>query len=225
MRKGRKSGKRVIGSLYMCFIMLFSMNVNAATQKADAKNMQKTIKYIQKNKYALAAKYNNRLSQTAKEKSTLKMSPAMKKAYLKVIKQHPVNGFGTRKVIRNYYLTDMDQDKKADLLILTGSCEQDTRLTVYRYRKGRAKKAGTIDAMHTQYSAYPNHRGIIEKSYSWEVNSISLITIRKNRLVREHIATMKKENYINIRCELQSHYRSSGYGYSYNEWLDTSDLR
>lgn len=217
--------KRVIGSLCMCFIMLFSMNVNAATQKADAKNMQKTIKYIQKKKYAQAVKYNNRLNQTAKEKCTLKMTPAMKRAYLKIINRYPVQGFGTQKVIRNYYLTDIDQDKKADLLILTGSCEQDTRLTVYRYRKGKAKKVGTIDAMHTQYSAYPNHKGIIEKSYSWESNSISVITIRKNRLVRKHISTMKKENYINIRCELPSHYRSSWYGYSYYEWLDTSDLR
>lgn len=210
-------------------VPLLPLNTQAASQKSDGKNMAKVIKCIKSKDYSSARKYNNKLNATAVEKCTSTMSKGMKKAYLKIVNKYPVNGFGEKTVIRDYYLTDINNDKKADLLVVTGSCEGDSRLTVYQYKKGKAKKTGSIDAIHASYSAYPNHKGIVEEFALTGYDDFSLITLKNNKLVRTKLdgTTIDKlgGSYFSLRCKLKSHYRSSGYGYYSYGWMDTSDLR
>lgn len=210
--------------IVMSFAFLSTQPVWAASEKSDAKNMELTLKYISRKNLNKARKYNQKLSTTASEKCNLKMSKKMKKAYLKIVKRYPVKGFGERTVLRDYYLTDIDNDKKTDLLIVIGSCESNSRLVVYRYKQGKAVKAGSIDACHTSYRAYPNHKGVVEVFGMHGRMTISILTLKKNKLIRKELGSMEFDD-LGLKCKLKSHYRSSGDWYNRSCWMSTSDLK
>lgn len=225
MKKIKKIGLCYFTAMLLLIMLLPVCNVQAASQKANEKNTVKVLTYLKKGKYREALQYNRKLDKTAKEECTKKMSKKMKKAYLKIVKRYPVGRSYGETVLWNYYLTNLDNDNSAELIIEIGSCEGDKRLVVYKYKKGKVKKIGSIDAIHSSYSAYVNHKGIIEEFGMHGYNTISIISIKGKKLVRRELCSTDIAsfggNWFQMRCQLKSHLKGSG---SYT-WMDYSDLK
>lgn len=202
-----------------------SLSAQAATAKSDGKNMEKVLKYYGQNKYSKAKKYNKKISKIAKESCVKKMSSKMKKAYKKVVKKWPVKMGYSKDYLWGYYLTDIDNDKKAELLVQIGTCEADARVHVYKYKKGKAVKIDTIAAGHTSFHAYPNHKGVIFYWGHMGYESISVITIKNGKLSGKGIGSRdlnKGGNWLNLNCALDDHV---SYDSNYNRILDLNDLK
>lgn len=191
-----------------CITAIFSHSfyAGAATTKSDGKNMIKVLKYYGQKKYSLAQKYSKKLSATAKEPCVSKMSSKMKKAYYKVVKQYSTDNSSGKAYIWGYYLTDIDNDKKTDLIVKVGSCEGDCRFYVYQYKKGKAGKIGSVAAVHAEVYAYPNHNGVVIYGGVTQSEWISMLTIKKKKLKVKSIGSRQDVYpYFNLRCQLNSH--------------------
>lgn len=202
-----------------------SISAQAATAKSDGKNMEKVLKYYSQNKFSKAKKYNKKISATTKEACVKKMSSKMKKAYKKVVKKWPVNYTYTKDYLWGYYLTDIDNDKKAELIVQVGTCEADVRIHVYKYKKGKAVKIGSMSAGHTSFHAYPNHKGVILYWGHMGYESISVLTIKSGKLSGKEIGSRdlnKSGNWLNLKGALDDHI---SYDSNYNRTLDLSDLK
>lgn len=197
----------------LCVMSIFSVtaNVSAATEKSDGKNMKKVLYYYGKKEYQAARKYNKKISKVAKEACVTNMTLGMKKAYRNVVKRYKVNTSSKQKYIWAYYLTDIDNDNKADLLVKAGTCETDVKLYVYQYKKGKARKTGSVDAFHTDYYAYPNHKGVLGYGGMMGEEWIRLLTVSNGKLKEKLIGSRGTDKYwFSLRCKLNGHI-------SYNE--------
>lgn len=204
---------------FVCITTVFShaSYAGAASAKSDGKNMKKVLKYYGQKKYSLAQKYNKKLSATAKEPCVSKMSAKMKKAYYKAVKQYSTDSSSGKPYIWGYYLTDIDNDKKADLIVKAGSCEGDCMFYVYQYKKGKARKIGLADAVHAEVYAYPNHNGVLIYGGVTQYEWISMLTVKKGKLKVKSIGS--RENvypYFGLRCAVSSNAKAVGTGYTIN---------
>lgn len=212
----------------MCFVICMLSTLSSSTsvlaisrETKDGKNMQKTLHYYGKKQYKKAQKYCNKVSKRASESCVAKMSPKMKRAYLKIVKQYKVSSF-TGKYMWGYYLTDIDNDKKADLLVKAGSCEGDVRLYVYQYKNGKVKKVGSTAAWHTGFYAYPNHNGIVGQEGAQGEEWMYWIRI-KNGKIRKKLIGIRRftGKWFSMRCALNSHI---SYDANYNPSVNYADL-
>ena len=177
----------------------------AASEKSDGENMEKVLKYYKTKQFEKAIQYSKKLSKTAREACVSDMSAEMKKAYLKIVKKYKADSSDDAEYLWDYYYSDVDNDKKADLLLKYGSCEGDVKLYVYQYKAGKAKKIGSVEAFHTSYYAYPNHKGVIGYGGMMGKEWVRLITIKDGKLKEKTIGThTTDEDYFNLRCILKS---------------------
>lgn len=205
----------------------FSLSVQAATAKSDGQNMEKLLKYYGKNKISKAKKYNKKLNAYAKEACVKKMSSKMKKAYKKIVKKWPVDAPTGTDYLWGYYLTDIDNDKKADLLVQVGTCEADARTHVYKYKNGKAVKIATIGSGHTSFHAYPNHKGVIFYSGHMGNECISVVTIKNGKVSEKTIGyrgviTETTCDWLDLKCVLKRHI---SYDANHKRKLDLGDLK
>jgi hypothetical protein len=183
-----------------------------ASEKTDGKNMKKVLKYYKQGKYSKARKYSKKLPSRAKEEAVQNMSVDMKKAYKKKVKSY-VKKYGLdigngKKYVWDYFLTDIDNDKNADLIVEYGSCEADVRYAVYQYKDGKAKKVGKTYCSHTAFHAYPNHKGIVLHWTQMGNESLSVATIKDGKLTSKlyggrTISAKKKP--LKLGCALKHH--------------------
>lgn len=175
--------KLVVLVLTMSFLFCASFSVQAASERSDGKNMERVLKYYKQGKYSKAKKYNRKLSKNAKEACVKKMSSKMKKAYRKIVKKWPVENdwYSDEDYLWGYYLTDIDNDKKAELLVEIGTCEADVRVLVYKYKGGKAVRIGKFYTGHSALYAYPNHKGIVLGWGHMGVESFSVVTIKNKK--------------------------------------------
>lgn len=222
---------RRIGVVMLAVVMVCSTSytVGAATPKSDGKNMQKVLKYYKANQIGKVKKYNKKLSKTAKENCVKKMSSKIKKAYLNEVKKYPETYSYSKEYLWGYFLTDIDNDKKADLIIETGTCEADARYQIYQYKKGKAVKVGEIGGGHSTLHAYPNHKGIIVSWGHMGYESISVVTLKKGKVMSSEIGSRKisydknsSGDWLILRCALDSHV---SYDSHYKKSVDYSDLK
>ncbi|HBI63353.1 MAG TPA: hypothetical protein DDY31_19435 [Lachnospiraceae bacterium] len=211
----------------LCMISVFSVtvNVSAATEKSDGRNMKKVLYYYGKKEYKTARKYNKKISKVAKESCVANMTPRIKKAYKNVVNRYKLFdvNLSSQKHIWAYYLTDIDNDRKVDLLVKAGSCEADVKLYIYQYKNGKAKKIGAVDAFHTYYYAYPNHKGILGYGGMMGKEWIRLITVSNGKLKEKQIGSRGiKKHWFNLRCELNGHISYNDYTEEYE--VDYKDL-
>ena len=66
----------------------------------------------------------------------------------------------SEKYLDQYYYTDINNDGKADLILITGFTAWQ-RMTVYQYKKGKAVKKASKTIYHDVLYAYPGHKGIV----------------------------------------------------------------
>lgn len=194
----------------LCAALLFSSTVKpvSASEKSDGYNMSQVLKYYGQKKYKKAQRYNKKLSKYAKESCVQSMTPGMKKEYLKIVKKHnkdakePAIDYH----VMAYYLTDIDNDGNAELIVKAGETIADAKFYIYRYKDGAAKKIGTFGAYHLDAYAYPQHQGVIFYGGVWQSEDITLTTIKNKKLHNVRIGTREHTtSFFYLRCALESH--------------------
>ena len=154
-----KNKLRVVGML-LTFAVLAAIPAKGVQAANNGKQMEKAITSYKAGKYKAAKKYSKKLPVKANEACVKKMPKAMKKAYKKVVKSYKISGdVHMSAYMWGYYLTDIDNDKKAELLVQYGSCEADVRLRVYKYENGAANMIGQVGCAHSGFFAYPGNCG------------------------------------------------------------------
>ncbi len=179
----------------------------AASEKSDGTNMQKVLNYYAKKQYKKAGKFNKKLSEDANEACVSKMTAPMKKAYLKIVKKYKVNAVGD-KSLWGYYLTDIDNDKKTDLLIKIATCEADAKLYVYQFKSGKAKRIGSAGAFHTEYFAYPKHKGVVAYGGMMGEEWMRVVTVEGGQVIEKEIGSRDvgmEGEWFGLRCALNNH--------------------
>ncbi len=226
MKKGMY--RLLIALLFVSFVLGSGVTAQAASEKSDGKNMKKVLSNYKKKKYKTAAKYSKKLNKYAKEACVKKMSKGMKKAYKKVVKKFPLESDSySEPDLWGYYLTDIDNDKKVDLIVQIGTCEADARAYVYQYKKGKAVKVATLAGGHVAYYAYPKNNGIVMQWAHMGYESISVAKLKKGKVTTQEFGSreinyQKGESYLELGCKLDDHI---SYGTSYKREIDWSPFK
>ncbi len=198
-----------------------NVNVSAASVSSDTKNIEKVLKYYKKGQYKKAQKYNKKLSKIVKEKCVKKMPAKIKKAYRKIVKSYNTDNSLGKKYISGYYLTDIDNDNVAELIIRAGSSEADARFYVYDWKKGKVKKIGSVEALHSAVYAYIGHKGFIIYGGLQQSEWIKTVTIKNGKLKVKKVGERDNANsYFSLRCGLADHVLyADGYRIDYSDLL------
>lgn len=169
---------------------LFSACTVHASAASNGKLMHKYLKAYKDRDYKQARQLVKKMPKYACEPCAKKMSKARKKAYRKVVK-HYVKKYGTSdsgsgKCVVGYYLSDLDGDNDAELLIKVGSCEADYRADVYEYlghgKTRRFIKKHAISAGHSVFCAYPGHAGVVLAYMHKGHEKVSKYVLKNGRL-------------------------------------------
>lgn len=169
----------------------WSSTKTVKVKKPSAKQIYaKAVSYYKKGKYKAAAKYFSKLKAEADESCVKKMSSAMKKAYKKKLSSKVKKGnsnpgsnpfYGNK--ITGYYLTDIDKDKKPELILEHHACsEADAYGEVFSYKKGKVVKIGRIALGHAGLYYDPRGNGLTLRYYQMNVDNISTVRIVKGKL-------------------------------------------
>lgn len=223
------NGNKKVFIVLACLLLCVSNIVEcggialAATEKSDGRNMQKFLTCYSKRQYKKAENYNKKISKIAHEKCVSKMTVSMKKAFLRVVKKYKLKSAPGEKYLWGYYLTDIDNDKKVDLLIKSGSCEGDVRFYLYQYNGGKAKQVASVEAFHTDCYAYPNHKGIVGYGGMMGEEWVWLIKLEggKMKVKKIGLRAVDASAYLDMHGSLDAHIRHAGQGSS---MVDYSDL-
>lgn len=192
--------KRAI-SLMMCMTIIFSMSVinNETTSASQRSNMKKVLKYFKAKKYKKAKKYAKKLPKYANEKCVKKIPSKMKKAY-----NAKFNKLGNK--AEASFFTDVNNDKKADMLVLYGTCEADLQIRLYTFYNGKVVYKAKTGGGHSAYNAYPNHKGFIRHYAHMGYESLSVIKYKQGKLVEKVIGSRDcgAKPYLNLGCMLKT---------------------
>lgn len=218
-----------ISAIILTFALLLSLAVEPFPVQA-AKNetkCQKILSMYKKKQYTKAQNMCKKLPQKANEKCIKNMPKKMKKAYLKIATSYRDSspGLSSHAYMWGYYLTDIDNDKKPELLIQYGSCEADVRLIIYTYKNGKTKKVKTLASAHCSYYAYPNRNGLVMAQQHMGGEYVGLLTLKKTKLKSQKIGDRMVKNveeYITLPYSLDSHRR---YDKNYRSHIDYSALK
>ena len=192
--------------MMMCGFTLGGMSSHASTKS----NMDKMVNNFCKAKYKKARKYNNKLPRYASESCVNKLPVKMKTAYRNTAKRISKK-YGNV----TYYLTDMDNDKKAELII-NYYHGRDGLYMVYDYKGGKAVKLGSMhnDGFDKPVS-YPGHKGLL-MSFERKGIALYLYTFKNGKTKSKclHDATY---NY-KITSQLPDYIRNELKPYRVNSW-------
>lgn len=196
--------------IILCLSLVVCSHVNAIECYAskDGANMSKVLKYYGAKNYNKAQVYAKKLPKTANESCVKKMSSKMKKAYRKVVaSQHTFREPDAKnRYLWDFYLTDIDNDNKADLILYYGSCEADVEIIVYQYKSGKAKKVATCPAGHMAFYAYPNAKGFVILQAHMGTEAIYLATLNGKKLKLKLIGSRNcVDGGLSLRGVLKTH--------------------
>jgi hypothetical protein len=221
--------------IYGCYSSLFSptavpLNMVLKSEAAVKASVRQVLNLYKAGKYLEARTMSRRLPGKASEKCVKKMPTKVKKVYLKKVKSMQKTWTGVNKpYMWNYYLTDVNKDRTAELLIQYGSCEADMRILVYTYKMGRAVKVGTVRESHVTVYAYPKANGFIVRSTHMGVESIRLVTMKKSKIRTKRIGLRQipaeefdKYQYMDLPYELEGHVH---YTSSYKPYFDYKEFK
>ena len=180
-----------------------NVNVFAASVSSDTKNIEKVLMYYKKGQYKKAQKYNKKLSKIVKEKS-----------------YNTDNSLG-KKYISGYYLTDIDNDSVAELIVRAGSSEADARFYVYDWKKGKIKKIGSVEALHSEVYAYIGHKGFIIYGGAQQAEWMKTVIVKNGKLKVNIIGEREDADpHFGLRCGLDNHtLYTGGYRIEYSDLL------
>ena len=173
----------------IAFVTIFS---NASVSEAKSSyntDMANYLKAFKSEDYAKAAKLAKKLKKT-KDTTYKKMSKKQKDAYKKVFKKYSTKE-NSKNHIQCYMLTDMDGDKNAELIVKNGSNEANMKIYVYTFKKGKAKKIGSIGVGLEFFIVYPG-KGLVYSAYHNGIRFVGVIKISKGSLVKKSYGACNK---------------------------------
>lgn len=189
-----------------------SMTTVSAAKKAS---VTKILSLYKSKKYNKVKKMCKKLPQNASEDCVKNMSKKMKKAYLKTVKTYKkYSQDSSGEHILDYYLTDVTNNGKAELIIRHGFGDIATSsCTIYKYKKGKVIKLGTVPTAHTTLYAYPNHAGVIGVQAIMGFETVEKYYVKKSKVKTSKIGSREDlprgEDYISLPYLLDGH-RPSG---------------
>lgn len=235
MDNRKKTAKRILTILVLTavcsVVMPETQTVQAATNKYD-----KVLKLYKKKKYKKAQTAAKKLPKKANEKCVKRMSKKMKKAYREIVKSYEnyspnsgkkFDGYLTEREevgFSGYYLTDLDNDKKPELIVKYGPGETGKRITVYRYKKGKAVKiVDAFPSAHCWFYAYPNGKGLVMVWGHMGSETVGRYVLKNGTLHRIDYGgrqVTEAKDTIAFPYELDSHWRQTKSGKSYFSYAD-----
>ena len=184
--------KRIVCIALTAIIAFGTIFSSAGTAKAKTtynSNMKKYLQAFKAEDYATAARLAKGLTKS-KDTSFNKMSKAQKAAYKKIVKKYPTKNT-SKNFIQCYMLADMDGDKNAELIVKNGPNEANMKIDVYSFKKGKAKKIGSIGVGHEFFVAYPG-KGLVYTGYHSGIGFTGVIKISKGSLVKKSYGACNK---------------------------------
>lgn len=178
-------------------------------------NVSQIVYYLRRGNVSAAQTYNQQLPETAAAESCVTNMPqAMKTAYKNKVKSiENVTKYGSF-VFMDYWLTDLDNDGSAELLLNLGPDYASAMTHVYKYQGGQAVEVGSFSGNETCH-AYPGHNGIITEGGKMGSNWLSLVTLENGQINKEELISygngnLSGDEYFNMRNRLKSHAKWNG---------------
>ena len=203
-----------------------------SSTKAVKPSMKKVLNLYKAKKFSAAKKMAKQLPKKASEKCVKNMSSKMKASYLKKVKKYQRyskwnknNGFENAETyIEAYYLTDFDNDGKAELIIKCSDGSQcGTKVLAYKYKNGKTKKLCTIVsewARGFQAYAYPGHKGIVFTESFPNADYMALCVYDKSKKTKCKWTAMPfpEDKFVNpvVPYELDDHVPANSEDISYD---------
>ncbi|MCR5666282.1 MAG: hypothetical protein K6G01_05580 [Eubacterium sp.] len=204
-------------AIALAAVMVLSVapQTTMATGSSSGKLMKQYVTAYKAGKFSKAKKLSNKMKSSVVEPATKKMSKKMKKAYKAKVKSY-VKKYGISfdvdsgsEYVWGYYLSDLNNDGKTELVISYGSCEADARMDVFTYKKGKAVKVNkkTLSCGHCSFHAYPNHKGMIISMAHMGGESVSIMKMTKKGKIKITVLNSRSdlEEYTLPQMYLSSH--------------------
>lgn len=212
----------VLMALMTLAMMICQVDVSAKSH-SQKYWMKKTLKQYKAGNFSKAKKYNKKMNKYAKEKCVKKMSAKQKKKYRELVNKWPLEQESYDDAyLWDYFLTDYNNDGRADLILETGTCEADVVYRVYTYKKGKIKKLGKFAGGHSVLSAYPGTKGVVLLVGHMGYESICHVYKKGGKTAVKNINSRQTDNYIVLRNMLKSHVY---YGDDYDRHIKLGDLK
>jgi len=180
--------KKIRKLTVLIMAMLLFASVPVTAHAGVTANVTKIIKYLRAGKIYQADKIAQKLpKEYAPEKCISTMTKAQKKAYRKIIKRHvkyDADGYPST----GYYLTDIDNDGSAELIVHKGAY-MFARYYFYTYKKEKVIKLGNFYNRLAVLSACPNRTGVLLMWVHEGVRNVVFLTIKNGKIHRESLAT------------------------------------
>ena len=181
-------------------------------------NVSQIVYYLRRGNISTAQTYNQQLPEIAATESCVTNMPqAMKTAYKNKVKSvENTTKFGEF-VFMDYWLTDIDDDGSAELLLNLGPDYASAMTHVYTYKGGQLIEVGGFSGNETCH-AYPGHNGIVTEGGKMGGNWLSLVTLENGQLNKEELISygngnLSVDEYFNMRNMLKSHREWNGHRY------------
>lgn len=219
--------------IIICSVMLIStINLSIRAKAYVNGGIKIGLALYQKGNYDAANKQFKKYAKYASESCIKNMSNKMKEAYLKQLLMYKTfsdvsNDMQNTPYILDYYLTDVDKDGKAELLVYSRKCASNNMITIYKYTDYEAIKVKSISGFHSVLYAYPDDNGFIRfTSYNGN-ETISLITLHGNKVVEKKIGSRNignNDSYMYLPYMLASHKTKDGLRINYSDLKSDLDL-
>ena len=202
---------------YSPWSVVKSVKTKKSTAEDIAGNtMSNIIKYLRTGNVSEVRAYNDKLPEIASESCVNTMSAGMKSAFKKEIQswENKKTEYSSY-YFYDYWLTDLDNDGTAELLLALWPDAAGAETIAYKYENGTLKRLGSVGGMETCH-AYPKHNGIVVEGGKMGYNWFKLVTYSNGKLKIEELQTFdftSGESNINLRNELESHSQWNGEGY------------
>lgn len=226
MGKMKKAAGMFVMTLTLVFAgTFFTPRADMACVQAAKPSVSRILKLYKQKKYKQAQAMANKLPANANEKCVGSMSKKMKKAYRKKVKSFDkkVNWTSSKPYMWDYYLTDINKDKKPELLIVYGSCEADVQVRVYTYKNGKAVLAGKTYCTHSSLYAYPGGNGFVMMAGHMLGESVYKVTLKNGKLKTTRCGSRiigETEGYLRLPYALKGHvhWTESGRYFDYDDF-------
>ena len=208
----KRTAKMIIAIMMIAAIVLTSIGGNVKEVNAKSSYTSTVTKFLKAYKaknYKKASKLAKKMTKD-KDTSYKKMSKKQKAAYKKIVKKYNLETRLGKDYLWGYYLVDLDQDKKPELLCKYGTCEADVRTDIYTFKKGKAKKGVMQVWSHMGYA------------------SVSVMKMKNGKITSTGYGDLKFTNKTNGVLSMKFLNGHISYSYSnkkYTRTLDLSELK
>ena len=163
----------------------------------DGKNMEALLKAYGSGDYDTAFEINEKLPKYVTEMSVSEdEAEAYDALYEDMIDKEMADEYTL------HYITDVDNDGKAEYLLQVGTCEADYMLRVYQYRDGKVQEVGEEGFGHSWVCQYPDHNGIVIVSQHMGAENLFVVSIENGKLKRTAVGERGGDDYIELGCAL-----------------------